>query len=441
MNQMDTSVYAARRARLFDRMQDGSVAILCTGNEKIRSNDTLYGFRASSDVLYTTGFPEPEAVIVLAPGYQDGEQSGPLVMFVRPRDKNQEIWNGRRAGVQGARELYGADAAYSLDELDKRMPQILEDATALYYTLGVDRGFDGRVFGWLNGLRRRRGKPPAAPNTICDLRPVLHELRLRKDDAEIALLRRSCSITAQAHIAAMKACRPGMHEYELQALIEYIFRSHGCSGPSYETIVGAGANAAILHYTENNAKIQDGDLVLIDAGAEYGAYAGDITRTFPANGKFSPVQRDVYQAVLDAEEAAIDMCVPGATWLEVHEATVHRLTRSMVDLGLLEGDVDALVEDKKYQAFYMHKTGHYLGIDVHDVGPYYSGQEARKLESGVVQTIEPGLYIQPGTQGISEEFWGIGVRIEDDVLTTEQGPVVLTGDVPRTVEAVEELVG
>lgn len=433
----ERSVYAARRARLMEAIGDGGVAILSSGHEVVRSRDTEYVFRASSDVLYLTGFDEPEAVVVLAPGHA----SGPLVMFVRPKDKLKEIWSGRRAGVEGAVDVYGANTAYTLDELDEKLPELLEEATALHISLGSDAGLDAKALGAVRGLRKRRGKPPAGPNTLIELRDTLDAMRLIKDPHELALLRRACAITAEAHVAAMKACAPGMREYQLQALIEHTFVHNGAMAPAYATIVGGGVNATILHYIRNKDVLNAGDVVLIDAGAEYRGYAGDITRTFPVSGRFTPAQRDVYQAVLEAEEAAIAMCVPGTTWLEIHEATIHRLTQSMVDLGLLEGDVDALIEDKKYERFYMHKTGHWLGLDVHDVGSYYQGQASRPLEPGIVQTIEPGLYIEHGAEDIPEAFWGIGVRIEDDVLTTADGFEVLTSGVPKAVDEVEALVG
>lgn len=432
---LDASVYEQRRQRALDAMGDRDVALFISGPERVRSRDTHHRYRASSDVIYLTGFEEPEAVVVLAPGHP----SGPLIMFVRPRDEKREIWDGRRAGPQGAIERYGADSAYNLDQLDAELPMILEGAHFIHHHFG--QPFDAKLTSMTNRLRFKRGAAPQPPQGFRDARDLMAPLRLIKQADEIEALRRSCALTAEAHLAAMRACKPGMHEYELQAIIEYVFLKNGARAPAYESIVGAGANATVLHYIENRDVIKDGDLVLIDAGAELDYYAGDITRTFPANGRFSPIQRDLYQAVLDAEIAAIDACVVGASWLSIHEATVARLTQSMVDLGLLEGDVDALIEDKAYTAFYMHKTGHYLGIDVHDVGPYYEGQDPARLVPGVVQTIEPGIYIQPGAPGVDEAFWGIGIRIEDDVLTTEQGPEILTGGVPKSVEDVEAVVG
>lgn len=429
--------YASRRARVMEAMGESAVAIFLAGHEKIRSRDTDYRFRAHSDVLYLTGFEEPEAVVVLAPGHPEG----PLVMFVRPRDKEREIWTGRRAGVEGACERYGADTAYNLDELEEKLPGLMADRESLYLTFGQDKGFDAQVHRMLGALRQRRGKAPGAPWVLRDTRELVHPMRLIKDERELEVMRRSCEIAAEAHLAAMKACKPGMREYELEAVLEFVFRRHGCNAPSYGSIVGSGENATVLHYTENRGVIGDGDVVLIDAGCEYLYYASDITRSFPANGRFTPAQRDLYQAVLEAEEAGIQMCVTGNTWLQIHEATVRSLTGALVDMGLLEGSVDALIEEKAYTRFYMHKTGHYLGMDVHDVGPYYEGQEARVLEPGVVQTIEPGIYIQPDDEGVPEEFRGIGIRVEDDVLTTQSGFEVLTGAVPKSVEEIEAVVG
>lgn len=438
MDQISLDAYAARRARLIENMEEGAVAIFPAGGEKTRSHDTEYRFRPHSDFVYLSGFEEPESILVVAPGRTEG----PFVLFVRPRDEAKEIWNGRRAGVQGAVERFGADSAYPLEELDEVLPGLLKDATSVYFDLGADRDLDRRLLGHVAKLRRQRGRPSAAPTAIRDPRPILHAMRLIKSSEEIALLRRACAITAEAHLKAMKVCKPGLFEYQLQAIIEYIFAKHGAAAPSYGTIVGGGANGAILHYTENLDALVDGQLVLIDAGAEYKYYAGDITRTFPVNGKFTPVQRDLYQAVLEAEKKGVSMCGPGSSVAEIHEETAKLLTQSMVDMGLLKGSVDALLEEKAYAKFYMHRTGHYLGMDVHDVGPYYhSADQPRALSPGMVQTIEPGIYIQPGMEGVSEEFWGIGIRIEDDVLTTENGFEVLTGGVPKEIAELEAVIG
>lgn len=433
----DSGVFAARRNRLYDAMEPRSVAIFLAGHEQVRSHDTEHPFRASSDVLYLTGFEEPDTVVVLAPGHEHG----PLVMFVRPRDKEMETWTGRRAGVEGAVERFGANKAWTLDELGEKLPGLLEGATTLYHRFGVDPAFDGSLIGMMERLRRRKGKPPAAPTVWRDVRELLHPMRSVKSAEELALLRQACEISSEAHVAAMRACRPGLYEYELQALIEFVFLRRGAQSVSYNTIVGAGVNGTILHYVENRSRIAETDLVLIDAGAEYRYYAGDITRTFPASGRFTGAQRDIYQLVLEAEEAAIAMCTVGTTWKAIHEATVRRLTAGMVDLGLLSGELDGLIEKESYKRFFMHKTGHWLGSDVHDVGPYFDGESAVPIMEGMVQTIEPGIYIEPGAADVPEAFWGIGVRIEDDVLTTASGPEVLTASCPKSIAALEDLVG
>jgi len=433
---MSNQVYNARRSRLMATIGDDATLIVCSGQEKIRSRDTEYRFRANSDLFYLSGFEEPEAVLVLSPGHDEGD----FTLFVRPKDKKKEIWEGRRAGPEGAISSYGADQAYPLSELDEKLPDLLRKRETLYYQLGADDVFDKKVLGVISSLRRVKKRAPEAPVVLRDPREHLHPMRKIKTASELELLRKACEISAEGHLAAMKACRPGMYEYELQALIEYTFLRKGGQFPAFTTIVGGGDNGTILHYTSNRDQLRDGDLVLIDAGCEFSYYAGDITRTFPVSGKFTPEQRDVYQAVLDAEEAAIAMCTVGETPHDIHQATIRRLTQSMVDIGLLKGTLDQLIEEKAYFDFFMHGTGHWLGIDVHDVGPYYDESGALKLVSGVVQTIEPGLYIGMDAD-VPEAFRGIGVRIEDDVLTTETGPVVLTGGVPKSVEALEEVVG
>ena len=436
----DAQTLAARRARLYEQLGDGAVMILRAGAPKMRSHDTDYRFRAHSDMVYLTGFEEPDAVAVFAPG-RSAEQGGPFTLFVRPRDPKKEQWDGRRAGAEGAVDLYGADRGYDLAQLDEELPKLLEGASELHIELGRDSAFDAKLHCLLAGLRRRRGKPPANPSVLRDPRDLIQAMRLVKSDDEIAWLRRASEISAEAHTAAMRACRPGMHEYELQALIEYIFARRGATAPSCNTIVGAGANATILHYIENRDPIADGDIVLIDAGCEFNFYAGDITRSFPANGKFTPAQRDLYQAVLDAEIMGIGMCTADNSWLDVHEATVRSLTQAMVDMGLLSGTLDELIETKAYEKYYMHKTGHWIGIDVHDPNPYYAGGHAAKIPNGAVQTIEPGLYIPADDESAPAELRGIGIRIEDDVLATAAGPEVLTKACPKAVSEIEALVG
>ncbi|MGM0554782.1 MAG: aminopeptidase P N-terminal domain-containing protein, partial [Myxococcota bacterium] len=427
-----------RRREFLSRIGDQGVAIFVANSHQSRSADTQYQYRPSSDVLYLSGFREPEAVLVLAPDHEEGE----FVMFVRDRDEKAELWNGRRAGPDGAKDEYGADAAFALEELDEKLPDFLEHRDSLYYTFGNDDDFDQKVIGWLNGLRHRRGKPPAAPSAIVDARDIVNDMRVVKTAEEIERMRASVELTAEAHVLAMQNCKPGIKEYELQALIEYHFRRNGAEYPAYESIVGAGNNATVLHYTENRDTIEDGDVVLIDAGAELEFYAGDITRSFPANGEFTPAQRDVYQAVLDAEIAAIEDVEPGLPYNELQERTVRRLTQSMVDLGLLDGSVDELIEEEEYKKYYPHKIGHWLGIDVHDVGPYYDdAQQWRALAPGMILTIEPGIYIPEGDESAPEEMRGLGIRIEDDILVTNEGCENLSKSCPKTIDEVEALVG
>jgi Xaa-Pro aminopeptidase len=358
-------------------------------------------------------------------------------MFVRPRDREREIWDGRRAGVEGAVELYGADAAHPADELADKLAELIANFDDLYYSIGLDPEFDRLVASTVAGLRTRERRGRRAPRRIVDPRDVLHEMRLHKSPDEIAVMRKAAEITSEAHIAAMKAAAPGVNEYELEALLDYTFRRRGGAGPGYNSIVGAGENATILHYIENDQPLADGDLVLIDAGCEYDFYTADVTRTFPASGRFTAPQRKVYQLVLDAQVAAIEMTRPGVTIDEIHEATTLRLTEGMVELGLLEGPAADRIEDGSYKQFYMHRTSHWLGMDVHDVGNYTADGTARPLEPGMVITIEPGLYIAADAADAPAELRGIGVRIEDDILVTEDGCENLTSATPKTVDEVE----
>jgi Xaa-Pro aminopeptidase len=438
MNVFDAKNFARRRARIIKQMGDDAVAVFVANPERPRSRDTSFPYRASSDIIYLSGFEEPEAVIVLAPGHDDGE----FVMFVRERNKERELWDGRRFGPEGAVDRFGADKAFTVADLDAELPRYLAGRDTLYYTLGQSESFDRRITGWVNTLRFRRNEPPAAPRAIVDARDLVHEARVRKSSDELEVMRRAAVITAEAHELAMRHCTPGKYEYELQAVIEHHFRSKGASFPAYESIVGAGDNATILHYTENDAPIGDNDVVLIDAGCEWDYYAADITRSFPASGSFTPEQRDLYQVVLDAQIAAIDDVQPGVRYNELQERTVRRLTQGLVDLGVLEGDVDALVEDDAHVAFYPHRVGHFLGMDVHDVGSYYDDTgKYRVLEPGMVVTVEPGLYIPAGDERAPEGMRGVGIRIEDDIHCTDDGPENLTHMCPKTVAEIEEIVG
>lgn len=411
-----------------------AAAVFCARPERVRSHDTDYAFRQHSDVLYLSGFEEPEAVLVLRPGAPEGER---FVMFVRPRDPEMETWNGRRAGVEGAKAQFGADVAYPFSELTTRLPELICNVDELHYQLGEDAAMDQLIAATLAGLRRaeKRGKRP--PRAVVDPRTSLHELRLHKAPDEIALMRKAAEITAKAHLAAMKAGRPGAWEHELEAEINYAFRRGGGAGPGYNSIVGAGVNATILHYIENKDQLKAGELVLIDAGCEYQGYTADVTRTWPVSGAFSPAQRKIYEIVLAAQEAAIAMAKPGATIDELHQHTIRVLTEGMVTLGLLEGPVQARIDDKAFRKYYMHGTSHWLGLDVHDVGAYTQHGVARPLAPGMVITIEPGLYIAADDATAPAELRGIGVRIEDDILITEAGCENLTRAIPKAVAEVE----
>lgn len=430
-------LYAARRRRLMEKMGPDAVAVFVAPPQRQRSHDTEYPYRPSSDIIYLCGFEEPEAVLVLAPGHEDGD----FAMFVRNRDPEKETWDGRRAGPEGAKAHFGADAAYVIDDLDEELPRFLQGRETLWYTLGNDATFDGKITQWLNKLRFRRGAAPAAPRQIADARDIVHEMRVHKEPAELDVMRTAARIASDAHIAAMKAVRPGMHEYEIQALLEYSFRRRGAFAPAYTTIVGSGVNATILHYTENRDPLGASDILLIDAGCEYQYYAADITRSYPVSGKFTPAQRDVYQAILEAQKAAIDDVQPGVAYNELQDRTARRLSQALIDLGILTGSVDENLENETYKQFYPHRVGHWLGSDVHDVGSYHDAEgNWRPLAPGMVVTVEPGLYF-PETAEIPDAFKGIGIRIEDDILVTAQGNENLTASCPKEVADLEAIIG
>ena len=422
-------------AEFMKRMPENSVAIIPSSLEATRSNDTQYRYRQSSDLLYLTGFDEPESIAVIAPSAEKK-----YTLFVRPRDPEREVWDGRRAGVEGARNDFGADEAFPIEEFKEKLADLLNGAQTLYYRVGDGNPeLDQTIINQIARMRSmgRRGYTP--PTSIVDTATILHEMRLIKSEDEIAVMQRAADIAAEAHRIAMQEARPGLKEYEIEALIEYHFRRSGASAPAYTSIVGGGANATILHYINNDAELKDGDLLLIDAGAEYKGYASDITRTFPVNGRFTEAQRDIYDLVLEAQTACIEMVRPGVTMDELHNRSVEILTEGMVRLGLLQGEVQKLIEEEKFKQFYMHKLGHFLGLDVHDVGRYQVNGESRPLEPGIVITIEPGIYIAADTADIPEKYKGIGVRIEDDVLVTQEGHRVLTDKAPKDVREIEEL--
>jgi Xaa-Pro aminopeptidase len=422
-------------AEFVKRMPENSVAIIPSSLEATRSNDTHYRYRQSSDLLYLTGFDEPESIAVIAPSREQK-----YMLFVRPRDPEREIWDGRRAGIEGARTEFGADEAFNIEEFKEKLADILNGVTNLYYRIGDGNPeLDQTIINQITRMRSmgRRGYTP--PQAIVDIGTILHELRLIKTEDEIALMQRAADIAAEAHRLAMQEARAGVNEYEIEALIEYHFRRSGAAAPAYTSIVGGGANATILHYINNDAELRDGDLLLIDAGAEYQGYASDITRTFPVNGRFTETQRDIYELVLEAQTTCIEMVRPGVTMDELHDRSVEILTEGMVRLGLLKGETSKLVEEEKYKQFYMHRLGHFLGLDVHDVGRYQINGQSRPLEPGIVITIEPGIYISADTKDIPEKYVGIGVRIEDDVLVTQEGHRVLTDKAPKEIKEIEEL--
>ncbi len=430
MSRMQDDPYLTRRRRVLGAIEPG-VMVVPSAPVAIRNNDVEHDYRQDSDLFYLTGFDEPESVLVLsASGTPD------TVLFVRPRDPEREIWDGARAGVEGAVSLHGAGAAHPIGALAEELPKLLAGNRRVYYRLGLDRAFDDRLLAAIAAVRARAKHGIVFPTEIVDPATVLHEMRLIKSDRELALMGRAIDITRDAHVAAMAAARPELFEYEVEAVMRSIFRREGSERPAYSPIVGSGPNATVLHYRKNDRRMEAGDLLLVDAGCEYGYYAADVTRTFPVSGKFTPAQRSIYQIVLDAQTASIEATRPGATLEAIHDASVRVITEGLVKLGLIEGPVERAIADQRYKPFYMHRTSHYLGMDVHDVGPYYVGGSPRPLENGIVITVEPGIYVGTGADAPAE-YLGIGVRIEDDVLVTADGNRVLSAEIPKTVEDVE----
>jgi Xaa-Pro aminopeptidase len=425
-------VFAARRQQLLDSLGPNAVAIFVGGRLATRSADTEYPFRQDSDFWYLTGFDHPDAIAVLS------TRPGPaFTLFVQPRDRAAETWTGYRPGVEGAVADYAADEAHPRESFLEKLPALVRGADRIYHTLGRDPAIDARIVSLQDEIRRqsRGGVLPA--ESIVDPRLLVHEMRLRKSSEEIALMQHAAGISLEAHHAAARLAQPGRFEYELEAALGQVFRARGGSGPAYGTIVGAGANATVLHYVDNDRVAADGDLVLVDAGCEIDGYTADITRTFPVNGRFSPAQRAVYEVVLAAQLAAIDVCRPGRLFQESHDVAVRTLVEGFLRLGLLHGEVDALIAEEAYKRVYMHRTSHWLGLDVHDVGRYVVGDAWRPLEPGMVLTIEPGCYVAVDDDESPAAYRGIGVRIEDDVLITETGILNLTRDIPKSIEALE----
>ncbi len=428
----DPAVFVRRRARLAQGVGAG-IAIVPTAPERIRNRDAHYPYRYDSYFYYLTGFREPEAVLVLLGGEQP--QS---ILFCRAKNPEREIWDGHRHGPEAACASFGFDAAYPVEELDARLPDLMGNRPAVHVHLGGDAGWDGRVLGWINAVRGRARSGVAAPRDIHDVHALLDDMRLVKDAEELGLMRRAGAISAAAHRRAMRAARPGVAEYEIEAVLLHEFRRSGAQAPAYTPIVAGGVNSCVLHYVENSGMLADGDLLLIDAGCELDGYAADITRTFPVNGRFSAAQRDVYQLVLAAQAAAVAEIRPGARWNAPHEAAVRVLARGFLDLRLLSGTLDDVIEQETYKQFYMHRTGHWLGLDVHDAGDYKQNGEWRELQPGMVLTVEPGCYIRPGP-GVPDALAHIGVRIEDDALVTAQGCELLSAAAPKSVADIENL--
>ncbi len=431
--------YRQRREQLMEKIGNGT-AIFRSAPTAVMHNDVEYVYRQDSDFFYLTGFNEPEAVAVLAPHHEEHR----FVLFVQPKDPEKETWTGYRVGIEGAKEQFGADEVYPIAELDQKLPQYLAKADRIYYHLGRDRAFNETILAHWQRLMATYPKRGTGPIAIEDTSPVLHPMRQVKSAAELEMMRKATAISAAAHNRAREFAQPGRYEYEVQAEIEHTFRLHGGIGPAYPSIVASGANACILHYIENNRQMQDNELLLIDAGCSYGYYNGDISRTFPLNGKFSPEQKAIYEIVLEAQLKAIEAVQPGKPYNEFHDVAVQVLVQGLMDLGLLAGDFEELIKEEKYKPFYMHRTGHWLGLDVHDAGVYKHGEEVwQRLQPAHVLTVEPGIYISPdikpaeGQPEIPQRWRGIGIRIEDDVLVTANGHEVLTAAVPKSVEEME----
>jgi Xaa-Pro aminopeptidase len=429
--------FTCRRQALMARVGRDAAVIIPAAVHHRRNRDTEYRYRQDSDFYYLTGFAEPEALLVLLPGRAEGE----FVLFCRDRDRAMEIWNGYRAGPEGAVSDFGASQAFVIADVATKLPELLAGRKQVYAPMATETAFDADLAGWINAVRSQARAGVEAPQSLHAIDQALHPLRLIKSAAEIAIMQAAADLSAEGHRRAMAVAKAGRYEYELEAELLHSFTRHGCIAPAYGSIVGGGANACILHYTENNAELRDGDLVLIDAGGELAYYAADITRTFPVNGRFSAEQKALYEVVLAAQLAAIDVVQVGNSWQLPHETAVRVLCEGLLELGLLKGELSAVIEGGDYRRFYMHRTGHWLGMDVHDVGDYRIDGEWRAFAPGMVLTVEPGLYIAPDDDTVEARWRGIGIRIEDDVVVTESGPHVLTAKAPKTIAEIEALVG
>mgnify|MGYP002639291454 FL=1 len=431
---MKSTEFKRRRNQLMKMIGKDNIAIVSSSREQTRNRDVDYPFRQDSDFLYLTGFNEPDAVLVLVPGRKHGE----YILFCRENDPLQETWHGRRAGQQGAIETYAADDSFPISDMDDILPGLLEGRQKVFQIMGRYPEFDQKLMGWVNQIKQQSRSGAHVPYEFVSLDHLLHDMRLYKSRAEIALMKKAAKISVTAHKRAMQQCQPGKFEYSIEAEYNYEFSLHNAQH-AYPPIVGSGDNGCILHYTENTDQLKDGDLLLIDAGCEVQGYASDITRTFPVNGQYSPAQRDIYQIVLQAQSAAINKVKPGNHWNDPHNAAVRVITKGLLDLKILKGTLSKLIKEEAYKRFYMHRTGHWLGLDVHDVGDYKVGDQWRLLEPGMVLTVEPGIYIPANSKGVHRKWWDIGIRIEDDILVTKDGHEVLSAGLPSTIDEIEAL--
>lgn len=434
-NKEQTQIYRERRDRLLGQLTHG-IAVIATSPMRARNRDSYYPYRFDSYFYYLTGFDEPEAVLVVVAENSQGKSE--QILFCREKNLEREIWDGFRYGPDAAREQFKFDSAYPISELDEVMPKLLANQSTVYTMIGHDLAWDTQITGWINRVREQTRSGIAAPDMLADVRKILDEMRLFKDEYELTLMRHAAKIAADAHRRAMKHTQPHLFEYEIEAELIHEFRRQGAMAPAYTSIVAGGRNACVLHYIENNTRLQAGDLLLIDAGCEYDGYASDITRTFPVSGRFTTVQRDLYQLVLSAQQAAIETVQPGRTWNDPHHAALVVLAQGFSDLGLCQGSVEAIIESEDYKRFYMHRTGHWLGLDVHDAGEYKQAGAWRELKPGMLLTVEPGCYIRPA-DNVPNHFWNIGIRVEDDVLVTPQGNEILTATAPKAIMEIEEL--
>ena len=432
---MSITEFKRRRRQLMRMMGNDSIAILPAASESVRNRDVYYRYRPDSDFFYLTGFSEPDAVAVLIPGRKHAE----YILFCRPHDKTKAMWDGKMAGQEGAVEIYGADDSFPIGDLDEILPRMLEEKSRIFYAMGCNQDLDRRLSDWITRIKCQARSGVHSPLEIVELDHYLHDMRLYKSRSEISMMRKAANISAAAHKKVMKKCQPGMMEYQLESVFAHTCALKGAREQAYPSIVGGGNNACVLHYIDNEDELKDGDMLLIDAGCEVQHYASDITRTYPVNGVFSKAQAELYQLVLDAQAAAIAQVKPGNHWNQPHEAAVRTITRGLLRMGILKGTLANALKKETYRKFYMHRTGHWLGMDVHDVGDYKIDGQWRELEPGMVLTVEPGIYIPIGTRGVAKKYWGIGIRIEDDVAVTKDGHDILSKQVPKTIADIEAL--